>query len=371
MPQTARCARDLVKKIVLWLLVILASLPAWATPAYGPQCQGLFKRYLRLHPPKGWDYDWTTAVFLYGAIKYLKAHPDPQARAQIQEGFKALAADPPDITMPDLAALALPAQLWEGPEAQKIQALSRAYFQSEPQNAIGAIDHVGQRHRFFWFMPPTARFVPSSVWADSMIMAVLTGHQLGIDPAYFLRQAEILHAKLIDPSAGLYKHAYYVKSGERYPHKHFWARGNMWMALGMVELLGQLPFEHAQHALLKQRLSHHLTALATFVTPQGLRTLIDDPTSDPESSATALLAYVLLRSERLGVPVPHLSELKQRALAASFAFLRPIGEGEYSMGNISGPTTAFKYPWYYRSWVGTRRDESYGVGSALLVCSEL
>jgi len=327
----------------LLTVLLLSSAPVWGQSR--AQCDGLLNRYLRLYPAVSWEYDWTTAIFLYGALKYQKKELD----------LSSLAAKAPAITMPDLAAMSLPASLLTGPAAEKIQRLSREFFKTEPLNSIGAINHVGQRHWYSWF-------VPESVWADSMMMYVLNGLRLKIDDEFFIKQAKLLVRTLQDPQTKLFKHAYFPQSQSFYPAEHFWARGNLWMTVGMLEML-----ELHHDAELQAMVVEHLKALERYTHPAGLMTLLDTP-SQFESSATALLAYALIKAKTLRL---YESPLIAQVQSAAFSFLRPAPNNEFTLTEISGPTTAFKYGWYYTNVVGQHSDLSYGVGSFLLLCSSL
>lgn len=274
-----------------------------------------------------------------------------------------LKAKAPKITTPDLAALSLAGVLAR--DEGVIQA-SEAFLKSEPLNQIGALDHVGQRHFFSWF-------VPSSLWADSIVMYVLNGYKMAklkgdlARQQFFIDQALLFQQYLRDPVTGLYKHAYYVKSKTTVPQEHFWARGNLWISLALVDML-----EDAPHENLHKMLVDHMEALAKYADIEnGLRTLLDDPSADFETSATALFAYTLRKGIRLGLVSKTHRPLSEAMTKAVWRKLVKVKEGELSLTGISGPTTALKWPFYYKHLVGQQADTSYGVGAFLLLCSEL
>ncbi len=353
------------KKYTVLCLFVCSSATA------GVGCQKLLQQYLGSQ--KKWDYDWTTAIFLYGAQTYLTAKPAPEQDAKIEAAYTQLARHIPAVTTPDLAALSLPAQAWKKSTAtDAIIAASEKYFATEPLNAVGALDHVGARHWTGWFYP-------SSVWADSLIMYVLNGQRLALrtgDTAkvdFFLHQAELLHRLLLNPTTGLYKHAYFVGSRTTVPQKFHWARGNLWMSLGLLELISGLSSSHPSYAKLRDDWTAHLTALLRYYVPgKGLRTLLDDSSDESyfEASATALLAYALLKGERLGLLAEPQKKLSSDVVRVAQGFLKTEKDA-VSLQDISGPTTALKWDWYYTHVVGKVENESYGVGSYLLLCSEL
>lgn len=344
-------------------------LPVWGQDP----CRGLLQQYLREQESRTWDYDWTTAIFLYGAQTFITATADTTLASKIDEAYVQLGRSVPLVTTPDLAALSLPAQNWkDSVSTRAIIAATETYFATEPLNAIGALDHVGGRHWIGWFYP-------SSVWADSLIMYVLNGHGLAQKKGntqradFFLGQADLLHRLLLNPTTGLYKHAYFVDPRTTVPEKFHWARGNLWMSLGLLELIAQLPATHASSIKLRELWTAHLRALLPYYVPKkGLKTLLDDPSEANyfEASATALLAYVLLKGERLGLLTDDEKKHSEGVVRTARAFLKVDAEKVF-LRDISGPTTAFKWPWYYTHVVGKVTNESYGVGSYLLLCAEL
>ncbi len=104
-----------------------------------------------------------------------------------------------------------------------------------------------------------------------------------------LKDAEVILRHLREKKTGLYAHAFYPKQNWRY----HWARGNLWVALFLVEASAIekefLPYLKEEISALKKY----------YFRGKGLRTLIDDPSSPFESSATALFGYVLLRAKDL------------------------------------------------------------------------
>lgn len=312
----------------------------------------ILNHYLKVHPVNTWDYDWTTAIFLYGAKSFMK----PQF---IREAHSILLKKAPVIITPDLASMSLT-------EDPQMRLLTKRFFDTEPLNEIGTIDHVGKRHALNFL-------VPSSIWADSMMMYILNGlRNFPEKKEFFLNQIYIFDRFLKDKKTGLYKHSYHIKSQSLYPQGVSWGRGNMWMSLGMIEILGDLDQKDPHHQKIKDLFIQHVDSLVRYAdSDRGLHTLIEDKDSYLESSATALLAYVLLKGRRLNLLDSTYEKVSRDMTTAAEGFLRVINEQEISVEGISGPTTAFKYPFYYKYLVRPRSNESYGVGAFLLLSAEL
>jgi unsaturated rhamnogalacturonyl hydrolase len=126
-------------------------------------------------------------------------------------------------------------------------------------------------------------------WIDDMYMITalqLAAYRATGDVKYRDRAAQEMVAYLqkLQVSNGLFYHAPDVK--------HFWGRGDGWVAAGMADMLGALPAKHPQH---KPILASYTKMMATLLTHQAdtgmWRQLIDNPESWPETSATAMFTY--------------------------------------------------------------------------------
>ena len=135
-------------------------------------------------------------------------------------------------------------------------------------------------------------------WIDDMYM--ITALQLQAwratgDAKYLERTAREMVAyleKLQQPN-GLFFHAPDVK--------FYWGRGDGWVAVGMAELLRELP---QRHKLRKPVLAAYRKMMATLLVHQAdtgmWRQLIDVPTSWPETSSTAMFAYAFVTGVKNG-----------------------------------------------------------------------
>lgn len=382
-----------MKRILfVYLITLLVTLPAITkASAMTPEVSGqrVLRRYLRLHPPSSWDYDWTTAIFLYGSIRYCERFSVTSSACTFIDDFfsQFKREDLPVVTMPDLAAMALPATQWL-PYASKnaranIEAIlknTKTFFDSEPLNRNHVFDHVGKRHSFYWWLPPTSWFMPSSVWADSAIMYGLNGIFLAKAQSdqkleeFSFEQLSKIQTLLIDPTTGLYKHAYFISFDLFAPRESYWARGNGWIALSLVEALSQVRPENAFTPRLKTALNSLLERLQPFFDSEnGFRTLLGSPSASNyfESSSSALYVYSLLKAIRLGLaPKDAMPLAKSYQEVLTRKYLVEESDSEVSVTGISGPTTAIPFDWYYTRLVPIKSDVSYGVGAFLLLLSE-
>ncbi len=339
-------------------------------------------QFRTVHPPVRWAYDWTTAIYFYGATQA------GVSKADLRRDFAVVVrSKPATIDSPDLSAMSLPAALLmqnstkaeQTPLLQSIEA-SKKFFAAEPLNEGGVFDHVGRYNRLNPWLPPTSWVVPSSVWIDSSVMYALNGFEIALlenntsRVAFFTEQIRRIHKLLWDSRAELYKHAYYFGSQEFAPNAGFWARGNLWMTIALLEASQKMGNANDRKEF-EDLFRVNVASLRRRVDLQnGLRTMLDyDAATNPfETSASALYAYALMKGGRLGVlTAADSADGKTLAQALVRRNLKQVAPGRVSVQGISCPTTAMKWPWYYTRIVGMCPDESYGVGAVLMMLSEM
>jgi unsaturated rhamnogalacturonyl hydrolase len=131
-------------------------------------------------------------------------------------------------------------------------------------------------------------------WIDDMFM--ITGLQTQAfrathDKTYLDRAAAEMVAyidKLQQPS-GLFHHS----TG---PGEFCWGRGNGWMAVGMAELLSELPTDHPQREKILASYRSFMSALVKVQTSDGMwRQVLDDDKSWIETSCSGMFVFALGR----------------------------------------------------------------------------
>ena len=326
---------------ILTTLLVLVTAPAIASSSV---CRDVFIAALATNPAEELAYDWPAAIYLYGAELYARKEGSDLS-SKLDASYEALAIKIPKIRDPDKASLSLPAAVRATPAGTRIIVASKRFFSEEPRNSLGVIDHVGARS----FL---GSVYPSSVWADSLIMNSLNQLRMATtdkEKGEVLKSAKVILSSLRDANTGLFSHAYYPKLGWKFPVEYHWARGNLWVALFLVEASS---IDKEFLPLLQEELR---SLKKLYVSGKGLRTLLDDPSSEFESSATALFGYVLLRAND--------HDLEGDISSVISGFVR-----DKKFSGVSGPTTAFPLPFYYRTLV-PRGEYAYGTGAFLLWCS--
>jgi unsaturated rhamnogalacturonyl hydrolase len=190
------------------------------------------------------------------------------------------------------------------------------------------------------------------LWDDTLFMTCLFlaragrhfGRQDWIDEASY---QFLLHARfLADPVTGLWTHGWTFVGRHRFAGA-FWARGNAWITVAIPELFDLLGGPQALPAEVVRSLTAVLQAqvhtLAQLQRSDGMfHTLLNDPSSPVETSATAGIAYGVLRATASGLlPASHRA-VAERALAAVLS--RIDAEGivqEVSDGTAMGHSLDF------------------------------
>jgi unsaturated rhamnogalacturonyl hydrolase len=162
-------------------------------------------------------------------------------------------------------------------------------------------------------------------WIDDMYM--ITALQLQAfratgDAKYRERAAREMVAyleKLQQPN-GLFFHAPDAK--------FFWGRGDGWVAVGMTEMLRDLP---ATHKLRKPILAAYRRMMATLLSHQAgngmWRQIIDYPQSWEETSSTAMFTYAFVTGVKNGwLPEETYGPAARKAWIALVGYLTPDGD---------------------------------------------
>ncbi len=145
------------------------------------------------------------------------------------------------------------------------------------------------------------------LWDDTLFMTVLfvakwgtiTNNQSYIQEAVY---QFLLHAAYLrDPHMGLWYHGWTFDGMHNFAEA-FWGRGNCWITAVIVDFLEIVHPEPAVASYLTMLLQSQAEALRLYQAENGeWHTLITDPSSYTEASATAGFGYGILKGVRLGL----------------------------------------------------------------------
>lgn len=169
------------------------------------------------------------------------------------------------------------------------------------------------------------------LWDDTLFMTVLflanmgriEGKQAYIDEAEY---QFLLHAKyLVDPQTGLWYHGWCFNGRHNFAGA-FWGRGNCWITIAIPEFLQMVQVRTDVANKLRQVLLNQVRSLVKYQNENGMwHTLIDDPTSYVESSATCGFAYGILRAVHTGLIDSSFEAAARKALEPILGYISREG----------------------------------------------
>ena len=189
------------------------------------------------------------------------------------------------------------------------------------------------------------------LWDDTLMMTCLFLGRAGIlsGKKEYLEECErqfLLHTKyLCDRKTGLWYHGWTFEGRHNFG-KGLWGRGNAWISVVLADFLEYEGLSGAVRMFLKETLLSQAKTLAKYQDESGMwHTLIDDPSSYPESSATAGLGYGILKGVRMGY-LP--KEYREVGRKAAEAILERIGE-DGAVADVSYGTNVGNTPEDYKN----------------------
>ena len=169
------------------------------------------------------------------------------------------------------------------------------------------------------------------LWDDTLFMTVLflanmgriEGKQPYIDEAQY---QFLLHAKyLADPETGLWYHGWTFHGNHNFAGA-FWGRGNCWVTIAIPEFLQMVNCDATVRIELIRILQKQIQSLQKYQNPTGMwHTLIDDPTSYVESSATCGFGYGILKAVHTGLIAPEYEAAARKALTPMLEYIDDTG----------------------------------------------
>ncbi|WP_047608613.1 glycoside hydrolase family 105 protein [Rahnella aquatilis] len=321
----------------------------------------------RVIDTKGWaGWEWTHGIGLYGIYQYYQQTGDEKMRAVIDDWFTArLAEGTPTKNVNTMSPFLTLAYRYEetGNAAWRpyLERWAEWVMYEMPRTDKGAMQHIvynNENHQ--------------QMWDDTLMMSVLPLAKIGklLDRPEFVEEATyqfLMHVQyLMDRQTGLWFHGWTFDGHHNFAQAR-WARGNSWLTIAIPEFLElvDLPENNATRRYLLQVLKSQVSALAKCQDDSGLwHTLLDDPQSYLESSATAGFAYGILKAVRKRYIDASYAPVAEKAIQGVIKHINPAGElTQTSFGTAMGNDLDF-----YREIALTSMP--YGQAMAILCLSE-
>ena len=259
-------------------------------------------------------WEWTQGVGLYGLWKLFDSAGDREYldilvkyyEKQLEIGFPSLNVNTvtPFLTMSYLGER-LSSERYLAP----CRDTARWIMEQFPRTKEGGFQHMTSDTEN-----------DQELWDDTLFMTVLFLANMGRiegKPEY-VREAErqfLLHGKyLADKKTGLWYHGWTFHGDHNFAGA-FWGRGNCWVTIAIPEFLRMAQVRPDVREQLIALLRSQVDSLVRYQSESGMwHTLIDDPTSYVESSATCGFGYGILKAVHTGLIDQKYAETAYRAL---------------------------------------------------------
>lgn len=274
-------------------------------------------------------WEWPQGVALFAMYQYYKDQRDETIRSFLEQWFdrqieKGLPPQNVNTTCPMLTMACLYEETRKESWKPLLEEWAQGVYACMPRAGEGAIQHVvsGEENR-------------GQIWDDTLYMAVLFLAKMGqiVRRDEYIQESIrqfLVHIKyLTDRKNGLLFHGW-TFVGRNHFGEALWARGNSWYTAGLVDYLEMLPGEEeGVRSFLLTTLNEQVKALAACQDASGLwHTLLDDPDSYLETSASCAFAYGILKAVRMGYLDASLEEVGLRAVEGVLGQIRLDGTVE-------------------------------------------
>lgn len=286
------------------------------------------------------EWEWEVGVGLYGFWQYARQQKDAQLQQSILTWYedqlaKGLPAIQINTTAPMITLALVAGHTGRDDLLKVVNDWADSLLRTLPKTEEGGFQHVVKEQ------PNTGH-----LWDDTLFMTCLFLGTAGvvlkrndlIDEASY---QFLLHTRyLCEPASGLWYHGW-TFVGKHHFSEAFWGRGNAWITVAIPEFIALLgdSLDASVKRYLSVVVARQVNTLCELQADNGMwHTLLDDPLSPQESSATAGIAYGMLRGVRMGILDEKVAD---NALRAWHALRDRIDEGgivlEASKGTMVGP----------------------------------
>lgn len=223
-------------------------------------------------------------------------------------------------------------------------------------------EHPRDSHRLFG-----APSKPEKIWIDTVfavcpflaVLGNLTGRQDFIDEALY--QMRVFSELLIDRENGLYHQAMnYLGPDTPIMSEDHWSRGNGWAALGLAELIVELP----ENAEMRKLFTDLMVAASRVQDENGLwhqeMTMFD---SYVETSGTGFLLYAIGRGLERGVLPNEFRDIFLKGLRGYLGYIALDGSVYHTCLGCLAPGQGRIEDYLNRGWA---RNDTHAFGPVVL-----
>ena len=309
-------------------------------------------------------WEWPQGVAVYAMYKLYKATGNKQTLEDMRAWYaRHLAKGLPSKNVNTMAPMLGMTLLYKetGDETYRpiIEEWSQWVMTQMPRTQEGGLQHI------------TSDDVnEQQLWDDTLYMTCLFLYQAGdaLGREDMKQEAEyqfLLHIKYLhSPKTGLWYHGYCFQ-GRHHFGQAYWGRGNSWFTACAVDFAEWIP-DGPVRRLILNTWQEQCKALLSVQDPEsGLwHTLLDQPDSYLKTSASAAIAYGLLKGSRLGL-------LDEDCRAAGEKALQGVIAQVAEDGTVQGVSYGTPMGWtqdFYRTI--PIQPTAYGQGLTFLMLTE-
>ncbi len=313
------------------------------------------------------NWEWPTGVALYGIYQTYQQSGDPKILEYLKGwygDFLSRETKPHrnvNTVAPALALTCLYAETKDPGYLAEIEGWIDWVMKEMPRTEYGGLQHCTVWNRHY-----------QQLWCDTLFMVGLFLAKAGVvlERPELIEEAEyqfLIHIRYLQNKVnGLFYHGWTFDRRHNFAEA-FWARGNAWFTAAAVELYDITKRDNAAMRMIRSAWQDQVLALWKYQRVNGLfTTLIDVEDSYCETSATAAIAYGMLKGIRMGW-LPQ-EPYQQTAMLSARAVMDQIDETGAVQG-VSGGTGMGHSLQHYRDIIVT--PKASGQGLTVLMLTEL
>lgn len=262
------------------------------------------------------SWEWPQGVGLYGIAQLWLQTGDEAARTILENWYdKQLSRGLPPQNVNTTAPMLALSLLWQQTQDPRwepvLEDWANRLIADAPRTASGGFQH-----------DVSDKINTGELWDDTLFMLALflasygqaSGRKELIEEAKF--QFLVHTHYLCEAETGLWFHGWTFDGYHNFARAR-WARGNSWISAGILDLIDLTDLDAATRRYLLWVVKAQLSTLIEYQSESGAwHTLVDDPTSYEEISATSAIGYALLKGHRLGLGPESWKTAGQKALHA-------------------------------------------------------
>lgn len=310
------------------------------------------------------SWEWPQGVGLYGMAQLWRDRGDPRLRTILEDWYaRALDRGLPALNVNTTAPMLALSLLWGRTRDDRwrvaLDDWADRVIAEAPRTREGGFQH-----------DVSDKVNDGELWDDTLFMVGLflatygeaSGRRALVDEA---ERQVLVHARyLADTGTGLWFHGWSFPRRDNFARAR-WARGNAWITAALADLPDLCTLSPSVGMFLEGLLATQAEALLPLQTEDGAwRTLLDDPDSYRETSATAGIAYGLMKAGRQG-RLPE--EARRAGLRALDYVLGRIDESGTVQGVSYGTRMGHDLQFYRDIPI---QPTGYGQSLAILCLSE-